>query len=80
MVGTGPIPKTVQISGTAEALDDAQSDFWMNEFLVKREGFYVAFLRLSGYDFVCYKVTPDRIRWLNIPEEAEQEDFVEIKP
>lgn len=78
VIGTGPASTTVQINGTASALSELEHEQWMGEFLTKRDGFYMTFLKLRGYDFIGYKATPNRIRWLHIPVAAEHEEIVEI--
>lgn len=79
VVGTGPASVTAQIYGTAQPLDESQADTWMNRFLVEREGFYMTFLKLEGYDFVGYKVTLSKIKWLHIDESEAKEDIILIE-
>jgi nitroimidazol reductase NimA-like FMN-containing flavoprotein (pyridoxamine 5'-phosphate oxidase superfamily) len=78
VVGTGPESITTQVTGTARELSEAEADEWMDEFLIKREGYYATFLKLQGSDFVGYVVKPSEIRWLHIAPNEENEDIARI--
>ncbi len=78
VVGVGPAPMSAQINGRAEKLDEKENDYWMDEFLVRRDGFYATFLKLEGFDFEGYVVRPERIRWLNIDSDTKKESQIEI--
>lgn len=79
VVGTGPESVTAQIVGVARELSEQESDAWMDEFLIKREGYYATFLKLQGSDFVGYVVKPTEIHWLQIGPHEESEDIALIK-
>ena len=79
VVGTGPESTTAQIIGVAKELSEQEADEWMDEFLVRREGYYATFLKLQGSDFVGYVVKPSEIHWLKIDAHEESEDIAMIK-
>lgn len=79
VVGAGPDSVTAQIAGVARELSTQEADEWMDEFLIKREGYYATFLKLQGSDFIGYAVKPTEIHWLKIDANEESEDLAKIK-
>lgn len=78
VVGTGPDSVTAQVVGVARELSEQEADEWMDQFLIKREGYYATFLKLQGSDFVGYVVKSTEIHWLQIGPHEESEDIAMI--
>lgn len=80
VIASEATPTTAQINGQAEPLDEKAAEKWMVHFMTERDGFYSTLFKLFGLDFVGYRITPERIRWLHIPAATETEELVEVLP
>ena len=78
VIASETTPTTVQIDGHARPLDKASEEKWMEYFMTEHDGFYSTILKLSEFDFISYCITPERIRWLHIPEATEKEEIVTV--
>lgn len=71
VVGAGPAAISVQLQGTTQVIEGEEREKTMERFLMKHESYYRIFLRMPGYDFAVFKITPTWIRFFNIEEKEE---------
>ena len=71
VMGTGPAAISVQLHGTTEIIEGEAREKTMERFLMKHESYYRIFLKMPGYDFAVFKITPTWIRLFNVEEKEE---------
>jgi uncharacterized pyridoxamine 5'-phosphate oxidase family protein len=82
VIGTTAGPNTVQLEGEAFVLKSGTREF--NDLLVKFAGlkvlYYGPFLKMEGIDFVIVTVKVDWLRWLDVNDLTNKEEFYQLFP
>lgn len=82
VIGTTAGPNTVQLEGVATVFRSGTKEF--NDLLVKMAGlkilYHGPFLKMEGIDFVIVNVKIDWLRWLDVNDMTNKEEFFQLIP
>ncbi len=82
VVGTTAGPNSVQLEGKAEVLQSGSEEYkkLLVKFAAIKVLYYGPFLKMAGIDFVIVKVEINWLRWLDINEMTDREEFYQLLP